>query len=179
MLAFDEEVGIEWTWPSLDGALGKAPLGGTGTVHNPTDRVKLGTKRSLLTDGRGVPLAVVVAEANRHHSKLLEGTLESRGVLPPVFSQHLCVGKGYDFPFCKEIGRSYRFIPHIRPVGEEPRRMERNRKRRAHRWVVERTISWLNRCRRILVRWEKKAENFLAMIQLACAWIPLRATQSF
>lgn len=59
LLAYDEEVGIEWTWQSLDGALGKAPLGGTATGPNPTDRGKLGTKRSLLTDGRGVPLAIV------------------------------------------------------------------------------------------------------------------------
>jgi putative transposase len=55
--------------------------------------------------------------------------------------------------------------------------MDRNRKRQARRWVVERTISWLNRCRRILVRWEKKAENYLAMAELACAWISLRALE--
>ncbi|MGA7923737.1 MAG: IS5 family transposase [Thermoplasmata archaeon] len=175
LLAYDDEVGIDWTWQSLDGALGKAPLGGTATGPNPTDRGKLGTKRSVLVDGRGVPLGIVVAEANRHDSKLLEPTLEARVVLPPLVSQHLCLDKGYDFPFCREIARSYLFTPHIRPIGEEPRRMERNRKRRARRWVVERAISWLNRCRRILVRWEKKAENYLAMVELACAWIALRA----
>lgn len=177
LLAYDEEVGIAWTWQSLDGALGKAPLGGSATGPNPTDRGKLGTKRSLLTDGRGIPLALIVAEANRHDSKLLGRTLEKRVILPPLVAQHLCLDKGYDFPFCREIARSYLFIPHIRPIGEEPRRMERNRKRRARRWVVERTISWLNRCRRILVRWEKKGENYLAMAELACAWITLRALQ--
>ena len=173
LLAYDDEVGIEWTWQSLDGALGKAPLGGTATGPNPTDRGKLGTKRSLLTDGRGVPLAIVIAEANRHDCKLLESTLEGRVVLPPLVSQLLCLDKGYDFPFCRQIARDYLFTPHIRPIGEEPRQMERNRKRGARRWVVERTISWLNRCRRILVRWEKKAENYLAMVELACAWITL------
>jgi putative transposase len=177
LLAYDDEVGIAWTWQSLDGALGKAPLGGTATGPNPTDRGKLGVKRSLLTDGRGVPLAIVAAEANRHDSKLLERTLEARVALPPLVSQHLCLDKGYDFPFCREIARAYLFTPHIRPIGEEPRRMERNRKRRARRWVVERTISWLNRCRRILVRWEKKVENYLAMLELACAWIALQALQ--
>jgi len=131
----------------------------------------------LLTDGRGIPLALIVAEANRHDSKLLGRTLEKRVILPPLVAQHLCLDKGCDFPFCREIARSYLFIPHIRPIGEEPRRMERNRKRRARRWVVERTISWLNRCRRILVRWEKKGENYLAMAELACAWITLRALQ--
>jgi len=175
LLAYDDQVGIAWTWQSLDGALGKAPLGGSATGPNPTDRGKLGTKRSILTDGRGVPLAVIVAEANRHDSKLLEPTLAARVILPPFVSQNLCLDKGYDFPFCRDVVNSYLFTPHIRPIGEEPRRMERNHKRRAHRWVVERTISWLNRCRRILVRWEKKAENYLAMVQLACAWITLRA----
>lgn len=175
LVAYDEEVGIDWTWQALDGTLGKAPLGGTATGPNPTDRGKLGTKRSLLTDGRGVPLAIMIAEANRHDCKLLEPTLEARVVLPPLVSQHLCLDKGYDFPFCRQIARDYLFTPHIRPIGEEPRRMERSRKRRARRWVVERTISWLNRCRRILVRWEKKAENYLAMVELACAWLALQA----
>jgi putative transposase len=95
-----------------------------------------------------------------------------------MVSQHLCLDKGHDFPFCKEIVHNYLLRPHIRPIGEEPRRMERNRKRRARRWVVERTISWLNRCRRILVRWERKVENYLAMAQLACAWISLRALRA-
>ena len=43
------------------------------------------------------------------------------------------------------------------------------KKHPARRWVVERTIGWLNRCRGILVRYEKKAENYLAVVQLACA----------
>jgi putative transposase len=175
LLEYNDVVGLRWTWQSMDGAMTKAPLGGEATGPNPTDRGKLGTKRSLLVDARGVPLALIAAEANRRDSKLLEPTLASRVVLPPMVSQHLCLDKGYDFPFCKEIARDYLFTPHIRPIGEEPRRMERNRKRRARRWVVERTISWLNRCRRILVRWERKVENYLAMAQLACAWISLRA----
>ncbi len=57
--------------------------------------------------------------------------------------------------------------------------MQRSRKRRPRRWAVERTISWLDRCRRILVRWEKKAENYRAMAELACAGITLRALPSF
>jgi putative transposase len=46
---------------------------------------------------------------------------------------------------------------------------------RARRWVVERTHSWMNRFRRLLIRWEKKADNYLAFIHLACAWITYRA----
>jgi len=69
--------GIEWEWQSMDGAMTKAPLGGEGTGANPTDRGKKGTKRSLLTEGNGIPLSVVVDGANRHDKKLVKGTLDA------------------------------------------------------------------------------------------------------
>jgi putative transposase len=68
--AYDALNGIEWTWLALDGAMGKAPLGGEKTGRNPTDRGKRGVKRSMLTDGRGVPLAAVIDGANRNDHKL-------------------------------------------------------------------------------------------------------------
>src|SRR5215212_11571064 len=63
---FDELQGIDWSWLSMDGAMTKAPLGGKKTGPNPTDRAKLGTKRSLLTEASGVPVGVVAAGANRN-----------------------------------------------------------------------------------------------------------------
>jgi putative transposase len=67
---FDELRGIEWDWLALDGALTKAPLGGRGeTGPNPTDRGKSGVKRSLLTEGHGIPIGLVAEEANRHDMK--------------------------------------------------------------------------------------------------------------
>jgi putative transposase len=72
---YDEQVGIEWAWQALDGAMTKAPLGGESTGRNPTDRGKQGVKRSILTDGRGVPLAAAVEGANRHDMKLIGATL--------------------------------------------------------------------------------------------------------
>jgi putative transposase len=68
---YEEMEGVEWEWQALDGVMTKAPLGKDATGKNPTDRAKIGTKRSLLTDGAGIPLAVVVDGANRHDSKLL------------------------------------------------------------------------------------------------------------
>jgi transposase len=50
---------------------------------------------------------------------------------------------------------------------------------RARRWVVERTHSWMNRFRRLLIRWEKKVDNFLAMIHIACAYICMRQIRLF
>ncbi len=66
----------------MAGAMVKAPLGGEATGANPTDRAKSGTKRSVLTDGRGIPLAVALAGANRHDMKLTEPTLEAQRMLP-------------------------------------------------------------------------------------------------
>ena len=61
LLSYDGLVGIDWEWLSADGAM--APLGGEKTGPNPTDRGKLGTKRSVVTDARGIPVGVAVARA--------------------------------------------------------------------------------------------------------------------
>jgi putative transposase len=180
LLEYDELEGIEWEWQAIDGAMTKAPLGRGATGKNPTDRAKMGTKRSMLTDGAGIPLAVAIEGANRHDSRLLVATLDGLVVARPAPEgeedspeQHLCLDAAYDSePVRQELeARSYE--PHISPA-EEKKRSERKRARqhpggRARRWVVERTHSWLNRSRRLLVRWEKKTENYLGFIHLACA----------
>lgn len=74
---YDERKGIQWRWQSVDGAMTKAPLGGEKIGPSPTDRAKLGVKRSLLCDGRGVVIGLAVDGANRHDMKLLEATQES------------------------------------------------------------------------------------------------------
>jgi transposase len=71
LLEYDRLQGIDWAWLSVDGAMTKAPLGGEKTGPNPTDRGKTGVKRSVLTDGRALPLSLVTAGANRHDMKLL------------------------------------------------------------------------------------------------------------
>ena len=171
LLTYDAEVGIAWTWPAMDGALTKAPLGGEVTVPNPTDRAKSGGKRSRLTDGNRMPIAVVLAPANRHDVKLFEATLEARRILPPVTPQLLGLDEGYDSAEVRETARAYLFTPQIRPIGEEPRRMERNRKRKPRRWVVERTHAWMNPFRRLWVRWVRKVRNHAGLVAFACALI--------
>jgi putative transposase len=176
LLAYDREVGIQWTWQSMDGVMTKAPLGGEATGPNPTDRAKSGTKRSLLTGGAEIPLAVVVAPANRNDCKLVEPALEARRVLPPAVSQHLCMDKGYDSENVRTVLEAYWSTHHIRSRGEELEEMERNRKRKARRWVVERAHAWMNQFRRLLIRWERKVANYLAFVQFACAAIVFRQT---
>jgi putative transposase len=178
LLFYDEEVGINWTWQSIDGAMTKAPLGGDATGPNPTDRAKKGVKRSLQTEGAGIIIGLTAAPANRHDCKLVKATLDSRPVRSPKgTSEHMCLDKGYDFDTVRELLEAEGFVHHIRSRGEEKIEMERNRKRKARRWVVERAISWMNRFRRLLIRWEKKLENYLALAQFVCAFIAYRAAK--
>jgi putative transposase len=151
-------------------------LGGEATGPNPTDRGKAGTKRSLLTDGQGVPLGVVVAGANRHDMKLVSATLEAIVVKRPEAGlQHLCLDKGYDYPQVRELVELWGYTAHIRSPGEEKLEKAAIPSYRGRRWVVERTHSWLNRFRRLLIRWEKDVGNYLGMLHLPCAWITFRA----
>lgn len=76
----------------------------------------------------------------------------------------------------RELCEEFAFTAHIRVRGEEKKALAREAGLRAHRWVVERTHSWLNRFRRILTRWEKRGDTYLAMLHLACALITWRAT---
>ena len=115
---------------------------------------------------------MVIAGANVHDTKLLQRTIEAVVVELPSADegpQHLCLDKGYDNPTGHTASASGGHTPHIRRIGEE--KWDRGGKKRhpARRWVVERTIAWLNRCRGILVRYEKKAANYLGVVQLACA----------
>ena len=113
-------------------------------------------------------MSVVVAGANVNDFKLLRPTLESVVAERPECEQHLCLDRGYDNGVgeCEALINGY--IPHIRRIGEE-KLDERGEKRfPARRWVVERTFAWLSKCRGLLVRYEKKAANYLGLIQVAC-----------
>jgi putative transposase len=180
---FDELSGIDWSFLSMDGAMTKAPLGGDQTGPSPTDRAKAGVKRSLLTDGHGVPLGLEVAGANRNDMKLVRATIESMVVERPEPTeeqpQGMCLDKGYDYEEVRAILREFGFTAHIRSRGEEAKQLVREAGQRARRWVVERSHSWMNRFRRILVRWEKKPEHYLAFLHFACALIAFRAAGLF
>ena len=152
--------------------MGKARHGGDGVGPNPTDRGKNGTKRGVLTEADGGPVAVALAPANRHDSVVLQDILEAVVVEQGGTEQHLCLDKAFDGKSSEATARVFGYVPHIRRIGEE--KLDGNgrkdgKKHPARRWVVERTLAWLNRCRGILVRYEKKAANYLATVQLACA----------
>src|SRR5665213_2471575 len=151
LLAYDETKGIDWKWLSMDGAMTKAPLGGEKTGPNPTDRAKSGTKRSLLTDGAGVPVGLTVDGANRNDHKLMAETIESIPVRRPrptaTDPQGLCLDKGYDYKEPRALAVALGFTLHLRSRGEEAKELNRKPGVRARRWVVERTHGWMNRFR--------------------------------
>jgi putative transposase len=175
---YDELKGLDWDWLAMDGAMTKAPLGGERTGRNPTDRGKPGTKRSLLTEANGIPVGLAVEGANRHDKKLVEATLESIPVERPEPTaekpQGMCLDKGYDYDDTRELVQEFAFTAHVRARGEEAKALK-EAGYKARRWVVERTHSWMNRFRRILIRWEKKVENYFGMLHFVCAWITYRS----
>ena len=143
----------------------------------PTRRIgeKKGTKRSVLVDGRGIPLSIVVSGANRHDVRLLVPTLDRLVVRRPAVRHHLCADKGYTGQPAWSAMIQRRYRPHVPQRGATPSR-RRHPQGRARRWVVERTLSWLNRFRKLLVRFEKLRVSHLALLELACALIVYRQT---
>jgi transposase len=166
---------IDWDRAALDSAAVPAP-GGKETGKNPTDRGKQGTKRHLVVDAHGIPLAVLVSAANVHDSKMMLATVDTieptraktRG-RPRRRPHKLHADKGYDYRRLRLALRKRRTIPRIARCSDEPKdRLGR------YRWVVERTLSWLNRFRRLKIRYEYRADIHLAFLQLGCALVSPR-----
>ena len=75
---------------------------------------------------------------------------------------------------CRSLASPPTFVLRLKD-GEEARAIKREAGFKARRWVVERTHSWMNRFRRILIRWDKSANNYIAFLHFACALIAFRA----
>jgi putative transposase len=115
--------------------------------------------------------------------KLVRATIESLVALRPEATeeepQGMCLDKGYDYDAVREVLVEFGFTAHIKARGEEAKELKTEAGKRARRWVVERSHSWMNRFRRILVRWDKKPENYMAFLHFACALITFRAAGLF
>lgn len=127
----------------------------------------------MLVDGDGGPLGVVLAAANVNDQKLLHETIEAIVIERPEPTaeepQHLCLDASYDNPTGRAAAAAGQYTPHIVPLRKEKRSKRRKPGQKPRRWVVERTLAWLCKCRAILIRYDKKDENYLGLIQLACA----------
>ncbi len=131
-----------------------------------------------MTDGRGVPLATVLSGANRTDMKKLADLLDAVVYeLPVAGERHLCLDRGYAYAACRETAVAHGYTAHIPPRRSAaaplpaPGHPDRHPPRR---WVVEVGHSWFNRFRRLLIRWEKRAANYLGFVQLAACLIIYR-----
>jgi len=136
-----------------------------------------------LTEASGVPIGLAIDGANRHDMKLVEATVESIPVSRPEPTkrtpQGMCLDKGYDYDSVRDLVKEFGYTAHIKARGEEAQAIKHQAGFKARRWVVERTHSWMNRFRRILVRWEKKAANYLGMLHLVLGIITYRCAGLF
>jgi putative transposase len=168
----EELSGVLWEWQAADGVMGKSRFEGGARGPNPTDRAKMGTKKSVIVEQDGGPLGAVIAGANVHDTKLLAETIQAIVIPrpdPKTAAQHLCLDKGYDNPTGEAACAAAGYVPHIRRIGEEKLDNWGQKTHPARRWVVERTLAWLQKCRALLIRYDKHAINYLGLIQLACA----------
>ena len=159
------------------GRLGQRPGEQRGelTGPNPVDRGKPGSKIHLLTDRAGLPLSVGISAANTHDKLALQPLVQG---IPPIRSRRgprrrrpakLHGDKGYDYADLRHWLRRRGICARIARRGiESSNRLGR------HRWVVERTVSWLSGCRRLHRRYERKPEHFLAFVGIAAALICYR-----
>ena len=128
-------------------------------------------------DERGVPLSIVVTGANRHDVSQLELVLDEIVIpRPENIEQNLCADKGYSGEPAQRIMKERHYIPHVKQRGEEIQEKRENPSYKARRWVVEVSHSWFNRFRKLLVRYEKLTDTYMALLHMAAAIIAFRKT---
>ena len=116
---------------------------------------------------------MVIAAANVPDMRVVGELLGARVLRAPAgIEQQACLDKDYDYADAERTVRRRRYVPHIRRRREERRRCRRDEC--ARRWVVERTHSWFNRFRKLLIRWEKRPQNYLALVEFAAMLIVWR-----
>ncbi|MEU3373513.1 IS5 family transposase [Streptomyces sp. NPDC006711] len=166
---------LDWSRCAIDSVSVRALKGGPLTGPNPTDRGKAGSKIHLIVDRNSLPISIGISAANDHGSLALIPLM--RGI-PPIRSRFgprrrrpakLHGDKGYDYDHLRNWLRRRQIVPRIARRG-----IEASDRLGRHRWVVERTMSWLNGCRRLHRRYERKPEHFLAFAGIASTLICYR-----
>ena len=167
--AYDRFVGLVLEELAVDGCIAKAPGGGQVAGRSPVDRGKLGCKRSLLVEGRGIPLGRVLAPASRHDSPLLAPTLDKLdhvGPLPEEITVHL--DAGYD------SGKTRDELESRKMTGEIAHKGDKAPIQAGRRWHVERTNAWHNGFNRLQRCYERNEDVIDAFFDLADAIIIVR-----
>lgn len=166
---------IDWERACLDSATVPAKRGGNKTGPNPTDKGKKGTKRHLVSDRNGIPLAVALSAANVHDSMVFEELVDAiepikrsgRG-RPRKRPEKLHADKAYDDEKCRRALGKRGIKARIARKG-----IDSSEKLGRHRWIVERTLAWLAKYRRLTIRYERHDDIHKAFLHLGCSLICL------
>ena len=161
--------GLDLETQSGDCAHIKAPLGQEKTGKSPVDRKKIGTKRSMIVDRNGIAIGCALGAGNRHDSKLFEASVRSIPTfLKQPYYREMHLDSAYDSKSIRAILFNFGYVPKI---SKNRRRLKTavSEKTEKKRWIVESAHSWMNRFRRLLVRFEKLASNYLALMKFALA----------
>ncbi len=140
----------------------------------------MGTKRHIVVERNGLPLAITLTGANRHDSMELIPVIDA---IPPLRGKRgrprkrpekAHVDKAYDFPRCRKDLRKRSITPRIARHG-----VEDSSKLGKHRWVVERALAWFNRFRRLTIRYERHADLYRAFLLIVAVIICFNALRRF
>ena len=171
---------LDWNRASMDSATIRAKKKGEHTGPSPVDRGRAGSKRHLVVDGHGTPLALCLTAANVNDDRMLEPLLDA---IPPVRHgrgrprrrpHKLHADKGYDLHRCRNACRQRGIQPRIARRG-----IDSSHHLGRWRWRVERTLAWFDKFRRLVIRWERRADIHRAFLLLASGLICLRQLQRF
>jgi transposase len=173
-----DEAVIDWSRSSVDSLSVRAKRGGEQTGPNPTDRGKPGSKYHLVVDRNGVPLAAHLSPANAHDATQLLPLVDA---IPPIVGPRgmpgrprkrpakLHADKAYDSSALRHALRTRSITPRL-----ARRSIDSSERLGRHRWVVERSLAWLLGCRRLSMRYERRADLLQGFLHLACALMCLR-----
>ena len=165
---------IDWRRASIDGSLVPSPRG-QETGPNPTDRGKLGSKRHIVVDARGMPLVILVRGANRHDFMMFEKCMDSISAVAGLLGRarkrpaNLHADKGYEYKGCRACLRQGGIASRIARRG-----VESSERLGKHRWVVERTHGWFAGFGKLRIRFEPRLHIHEALLKLAAAIICAR-----
>lgn len=168
---YDQIQGLALDVQTADCTHIKAPLGQQKTGKSPVDRRKLGTKRSIITDKNGVVIGCSLDGGNRHDSVLFDASIRSipKWLNQPKYKE-MHLDSAYDSKKIKTILFNFYYVPRI-AKNRRHSKINLIQKTERKRWVVESSHSWMNRFKRLLIRFEKLADNYLALMQFALSII--------
>lgn len=166
---YDQIHGLKLEIQASDCSHIRAPLGQEKTGQSPVDRKKLGTKRSIIVEKNGIVIGASLSSGNRHDSKLFLDSVQSiPAFLKQPYFKEMHLDSAYDSEYIRTILFNKYYVPKI-CKNKRRSKIPVIHKTKRKRWIVESAHSWMNRFRRLLIRFEKLAQNYFAFMEMSFA----------